>query len=87
MITNELIREHLTLPKTSPIGCFRMKLEEGPASWRVEALILIAHLQIMTAKLLPPFLKCFNDNFVAVRKQACLTAAALIMKYSMVRKD
>uniref|UniRef100_A0A8C7Q4Y0 Uncharacterized protein n=1 Tax=Oncorhynchus mykiss TaxID=8022 RepID=A0A8C7Q4Y0_ONCMY len=62
----------------------RMKLEEGPASWRVEALILIAHLQIMTAKLLPPFLKCFNDNFVAVRKQACLTAAALIMKYSMV---
>ncbi|KAM9432806.1 HEAT repeat-containing protein 4 isoform 1-T1 [Salvelinus alpinus] len=62
----------------------RMKLEEGPASWRVEALILIAHLQIMTAKLLPPFLKCFNDNFVAVRKQACLTAAALIMKCSMV---
>ncbi|KAK6307062.1 hypothetical protein J4Q44_G00222100 [Coregonus suidteri] len=62
----------------------RMKLEEGPASWKVEALILIAQLQIMTAKLLPPFLKCFNDNFVAVRKQACLTAAALIMMDSMV---
>uniref|UniRef100_A0A3P8ZDF5 HEAT repeat containing 4 n=1 Tax=Esox lucius TaxID=8010 RepID=A0A3P8ZDF5_ESOLU len=62
----------------------RDKLEEGTASCRVESLILVGQLQIMTAKLLPAFLRCFNDNFVAVRKQACVTAAALMMKDSLV---
>ncbi|XP_067224292.1 HEAT repeat-containing protein 4-like isoform X2 [Chanodichthys erythropterus] len=56
------------------------KLEEGPTAWRVEALILIGQLKIMTPKLLPTFLRCFNDDFVTVRKQACLTAASLMMK-------
>ncbi|KAL1258323.1 hypothetical protein QQF64_011567 [Cirrhinus molitorella] len=61
-----------------------VKLEEGPAAWRVEALIFIGQLNIMTPKLLPTFLRCFNDDFVAVRKQACLTAASLKMDDQLV---
>ncbi|KAI2654445.1 HEAT repeat-containing protein 4 [Labeo rohita] len=60
------------------------KLEEGPTAWRVEALIFIGQLNIMTPKLLPTFLRCFNDDFVAVRKQACLTAASLMMDDQLV---
>ncbi|KAK7153152.1 hypothetical protein R3I93_011148 [Phoxinus phoxinus] len=56
------------------------KLEEGPIAWRLEALILIGQLKIMTPKLLPTFLRCFNDDYVTVRKQACLTAASLMME-------
>lgn len=62
------------------------KLEEGPTAWRVEALILIGQLKVMTPKLLPSFLRCFNDDFVTVRKQACLTAASLMMEDQLVRK-
>ncbi|ROL44979.1 HEAT repeat-containing protein 4 [Anabarilius grahami] len=60
------------------------KLEEGPTAWRVEALILIGQLKIMTPKLLPTFLRCFNDDFVTVRKQACLTAASLMMEDQLI---
>ncbi|XP_031436401.2 HEAT repeat-containing protein 4 [Clupea harengus] len=60
------------------------KLEEGQGSWRVEALVLIGQLRIMTAKLLPPFLLCLNDSFVAVRTQGCHTAGKLKLKDSMV---
>uniref|UniRef100_A0A671NCV3 Si:dkey-13p1.3 n=1 Tax=Sinocyclocheilus anshuiensis TaxID=1608454 RepID=A0A671NCV3_9TELE len=60
------------------------KLEEGPTAWQVEALIFIGQLNIMTPKLLPTFLQCFNDDFVAVRKQACLTAASLMMDDQLV---
>ncbi|XP_067310652.1 HEAT repeat-containing protein 4 [Pseudorasbora parva] len=56
------------------------KLEGGPIAWRLEALILIGQLKIMTPKILPTFLRCFNDDFVTVRKQACLTAASLKME-------
>ncbi|MBN3298804.1 HEAT4 protein, partial [Amia calva] len=62
----------------------RVKLEEGPPCWRVEALSLLAKLEIMTAKLLPAFLRCLRDDFVAVRKQACLTASALCIKDELV---
>ncbi|XP_076833631.1 HEAT repeat-containing protein 4 isoform X2 [Brachyhypopomus gauderio] len=58
----------------------RVKLDKGPFSWRVEALVLIGQLKIMTAKLLPTFLRCLNDDFVVVRKQACMTAASLQIK-------
>lgn len=61
------------------------KLEEGPGLRRVEALVLIGQLHIMTAKLLRPFLLCLNDNYVAVRKQGCHTAGELMMTDSMVR--
>ncbi|XP_015194728.2 HEAT repeat-containing protein 4 [Lepisosteus oculatus] len=62
----------------------RKKLEEAPPSWRVEALSLLAQLEIMTAKLLPAFLCCLSDDYAAVRKQACQTAAALGIKDEMV---
>lgn len=61
------------------------KLEEGPGSRRVEALVLIGQLHIMTAKLLRPFLLCLSDSYVAVRKQGCHTAGELMMTDSMVR--
>ncbi|XP_073668384.1 HEAT repeat-containing protein 4 [Paramisgurnus dabryanus] len=57
-----------------------VKLKGGPTAQRLEALMFIGQLNIMTPKLLPTFLQCFNDDFVAVRKQACLTAASLIIK-------
>uniref|UniRef100_A0A4W4GH57 Uncharacterized protein n=1 Tax=Electrophorus electricus TaxID=8005 RepID=A0A4W4GH57_ELEEL len=56
------------------------ELDKGPFSWRVEALVLMGQLKIMTAKLLPTFLRCLKDDFVVVRKQACLTAASLQIK-------
>ncbi|XP_061106853.1 HEAT repeat-containing protein 4 isoform X2 [Conger conger] len=62
----------------------RVQLEEGPSSVRVEALVLLAHLQIMTARLLPSFLGCLRNDIVAVRKQACLTAAALCRKDEVI---
>ena len=75
----------LVNPLLSPgLSCPRVKLEEGPASWKVEALVLVGTLQIMTVKLLPIFLRCLQDDFVVVRKQACLTAATLMMKDEMV---
>ncbi|XP_064192950.1 HEAT repeat-containing protein 4 [Anguilla rostrata] len=58
----------------------RVQLEEGPSLLRVEALVLLAQLKIMTPRLLPSFLSCLRDDFAAVRKQACLTAAALCTK-------
>ncbi|XP_072545808.1 HEAT repeat-containing protein 4 isoform X2 [Salminus brasiliensis] len=61
-----------------------VKLEEGPTSWRVGALALLGQLKIMTAKMLPAFLRCMNDDFVVVRKQACLTAASLMLKDEMI---
>ncbi|KAM4690517.1 HEAT repeat-containing protein 4 [Rhinophrynus dorsalis] len=55
-------------------------------SWKakVDALSLISWLQIMTAQLLHGFLQCFSDDFVAVRRQACLTAGSLQIKDEMV---
>jgi hypothetical protein len=38
----------------------------------------------MTAKLLPNFLHCFSDDFVAVRQAACLAAGALKIQNKMV---
>ncbi|KAI5616831.1 HEAT repeat-containing protein 4, partial [Silurus asotus] len=63
------------------------KLHKGPTSWRVQALILIGQLKIMTAKLLASFLRCLTDEFVVVRKQACSTAASLMIKDEMIQKN
>uniref|UniRef100_A0A8C4TC61 HEAT repeat domain-containing protein n=1 Tax=Erpetoichthys calabaricus TaxID=27687 RepID=A0A8C4TC61_ERPCA len=62
----------------------RVKLQEASPSWRVAALSLLAQLGIMTAKLLPEFLRCFSDDYGIVRQQACLTAATLCIKDEMV---
>lgn len=50
----------------------------------MEALSLIGGLKLMTAKLLPSFLNCFSDDFVAVRRAACLAAGALQIRNKMV---
>lgn len=38
----------------------------------------------MTAKLFPSFLNCFSDDFMAVRRAACLAAGALQIRNPMV---
>ncbi|KAM6171887.1 HEAT repeat-containing protein 4 [Erethizon dorsatum] len=62
----------------------RVKLVEGNTQERVKALSLIGGLKLMTAKLLPGFLHCFSDEFVAVRQAACLAAGALQIRNRMV---
>ncbi|XP_058511182.1 HEAT repeat-containing protein 4 isoform X2 [Ochotona princeps] len=62
----------------------RVKLGQGNSQERVEALSLIGGLKLMTAKLLPSFLRCFSDNFIAVRQAACLAAGALQIRDKMV---
>ncbi|XP_060118344.1 HEAT repeat-containing protein 4 [Heteronotia binoei] len=63
-----------------------VKLKRGDCQTRVEALTLIGWLKLMTAKLLPSFLQCFADDFVAVRKEACQVAGALKIKEDSVFK-
>ncbi|XP_027787274.2 HEAT repeat-containing protein 4 [Marmota flaviventris] len=62
----------------------RIKLGLGNPQKRVEALYLIGGLKLMTAKLLPSFLRCFSDDFIAVRQAACLAAGALQIRNKMV---
>ncbi|XP_023421873.1 HEAT repeat-containing protein 4 [Cavia porcellus] len=62
----------------------RVKLVAGNAQERVKALSLIGGLKLMTAKLLPGFLHCFSDEFVAVRQAACSAAGALQIRNKMV---
>ncbi|KAM8780222.1 HEAT repeat-containing protein 4 [Rhynchonycteris naso] len=64
----------------------RIKLGQGNFQERVEALSLIGGLKLMTAKLLPSFLKCFSDDFTAVQQAACLAAGALQIRNTMVLK-
>nr|KAF6500328.1 HEAT repeat containing 4 [Molossus molossus] len=64
----------------------RVKLDQGNPQQRVEALSLIGGLKLMTAKLLPSFLHCFYDDFMAVRQAACLAAGALQIRNTMVLK-
>ncbi|XP_025917408.1 HEAT repeat-containing protein 4 [Apteryx rowi] len=58
----------------------RVKQTTRNCQTKVQALSLIRQLQYMTAKLFPGFLQCFSSDFVAVRKEACLTAGALGIK-------
>ncbi|XP_036769161.2 HEAT repeat-containing protein 4 [Manis pentadactyla] len=62
----------------------RVRLGQGNCQERVEALSLIGGLKLMTAKLLPSFLNCFSDDFMAVRRAACLAAGALQIRNKMV---
>ncbi|XP_069806087.1 HEAT repeat-containing protein 4 [Dendropsophus ebraccatus] len=62
----------------------RMHLESDSWKDKVEALTLIGFLHIMTAQLLPGFLDCFINDFIAVRRQACRTAGLLRIKDDMV---
>ncbi|XP_056249430.1 HEAT repeat-containing protein 4 isoform X2 [Seriola aureovittata] len=59
----------------------RVKLEDGRGLQdRVEALKLISSLKLTTAKLLKSLVSCFKDESPAVRKQACVSAASLLLK-------
>ncbi|XP_038191941.1 HEAT repeat-containing protein 4 isoform X2 [Arvicola amphibius] len=62
----------------------RIKLSQGNSQERIEALSLIRVLKLMTAKLLPSFLTCFSDEFIAIRQAACLAAGALQICDKMV---
>ncbi|MEE6492583.1 hypothetical protein FKM82_016608 [Ascaphus truei] len=62
----------------------RENLQRGNWRARVEALSLIGWLRLMTPQLLPGFLQCFSNDFVAVRREACLTAGVLRIKDEMV---
>ncbi|XP_033633184.1 HEAT repeat-containing protein 4-like isoform X2 [Asterias rubens] len=58
----------------------RDRLLEGNERDRIDALHKIAHLGIMTARLLPAYLQCFSDAYIAVRIAATNTASLLILK-------
>ncbi|XP_046557272.1 LOW QUALITY PROTEIN: HEAT repeat-containing protein 4-like [Haliotis rubra] len=47
---------------------------------RLEAVSRIGQLGIMTAKLLPVFLECFDDPYVSIRVETCITSGNLEIK-------
>ncbi|CAK8683418.1 unnamed protein product [Clavelina lepadiformis] len=55
----------------------REKLVRGNERVCVDVLRKIAHLGIMTATLLPEFVKCFSAEYVSVRLESCRTATCL----------
>jgi hypothetical protein len=38
----------------------------------------------MTAKLLPAFLKCFEDDYISVRSEVCITCGNIQLKDEVV---
>ncbi|KAK5857888.1 hypothetical protein PBY51_011100 [Eleginops maclovinus] len=63
----------------------RLKLEEGQGvPGRKEALDIICHLKIKTATLQEPVVRCLGDKLTALRKQACQTAASMLLKEDTV---
>jgi hypothetical protein len=53
------------------------RLQSTNVKDRIEALRKINFLGVMTVKLLPEFLKCFKDEFNAVKEMACKSAQKL----------
>lgn len=58
----------------------RDRLLNGNERDRIDALHKIGHLGIMTARLLPSYLKCFDDAYIAVRIATTETASKLGLK-------
>ncbi|XP_033935724.1 HEAT repeat-containing protein 4 [Pseudochaenichthys georgianus] len=59
----------------------RLKLQEGRGlRGRMEALDVICHLKIKTETLQEPVIGCLSDEFTALRKQACVTAASMQLR-------
>lgn len=52
----------------------------------MEALVIMVQLKLMTPTLLEPLVSCFGDESSAVRKQACGTAACLLLNEEAVRE-
>ncbi|XP_014668679.1 PREDICTED: HEAT repeat-containing protein 4-like [Priapulus caudatus] len=55
-------------------------LQAGNETARAEVLEKIGRIGVMTAKLLPSFLRCFQSEFVSVRVRACEAAARLLSR-------
>ncbi|XP_074643741.1 HEAT repeat-containing protein 4-like [Tubulanus polymorphus] len=55
----------------------RSKLIDNNERVRTEAVNKVGHLGIMTAKLLPSFLNCFQDEYVMVRMEVCIACGNL----------
>ncbi|CAH1785083.1 unnamed protein product [Owenia fusiformis] len=53
------------------------RIISGNERERMDAVSKIGHLGLMTAKLLPTFLTCFNDQYVSVRIETCITCGNL----------
>ncbi|XP_052099876.1 HEAT repeat-containing protein 4-like isoform X2 [Mytilus californianus] len=51
---------------------------------RLEAINKIGQLGIMTAKLLPTFLKCFEDDYISIRSEVCITCGNIELKDEVV---
>lgn len=64
-----------------------VKVRGGNEKTRVEAVAKIGHLGIMTAKLLPTFLACFQDVYVSVRMEACIACNNLRIRDPDVLKQ
>ncbi|XP_060595214.1 HEAT repeat-containing protein 4-like isoform X6 [Ruditapes philippinarum] len=58
----------------------RNRILEGDERIKLEALSKVGQLGIMTAKLLPAFLKCFEDEYVAIRSEVCITCGNIAIK-------
>ncbi|XP_041370063.1 HEAT repeat-containing protein 4-like isoform X2 [Gigantopelta aegis] len=56
------------------------RLEDKNEPIRLEAISRIGQLGIMTAKLLPVFLKCFDDPYMSIRLEMCITSGNLGIK-------
>ncbi|XP_077992440.1 HEAT repeat-containing protein 4-like isoform X2 [Glandiceps talaboti] len=65
----------------------KTRLDNGSERERVDALTKIGHLGIMTAKLMPSYLMCFDDEYISVRKAVASTAGYLRIKdQQIIRK-
>ncbi|XP_071828587.1 HEAT repeat-containing protein 4-like isoform X1 [Apostichopus japonicus] len=62
----------------------RDRLLEGNERDQIDSLYKIGHLGIMTARLLPAYLRCFDDAYISVRIAATSTAAKLELKEDKV---
>nr|XP_022342534.1 HEAT repeat-containing protein 4-like isoform X1 [Crassostrea virginica] len=62
----------------------RDRIIKGNEATRLEAISKIGQLGIMTAKLLPVFLKCFEDEYISVRSEVCITCGNLEIKDEQV---
>ncbi|XP_021378591.1 HEAT repeat-containing protein 4-like isoform X2 [Mizuhopecten yessoensis] len=60
------------------------RLLTGDEMTRLEAINKIGQLGIMTAKLLPVFLKSFKDEYVSIRSEVCITCGNLEIKDELV---
>uniref|UniRef100_H2ZHV5 Condensin complex subunit 1 C-terminal domain-containing protein n=1 Tax=Ciona savignyi TaxID=51511 RepID=H2ZHV5_CIOSA len=65
----------------------REKLGTGNERVCADVLRKIAHLGIMTATLLPEFIKCFSAEYVSVRLESCKTAAKLLIADERVVRE